>query len=130
MPDIGMLGGGSPFRDDGRVEPNYTYNAEVLRVIDADTYEVRVDLGFYVHTIIRLRLEDASAPEIHTMEGKKAKLFVEEAFNAVDNKVIVQTTKSFEQSFARYVAQVWLDSETNFNDYLIRLGYADAYRPR
>jgi endonuclease YncB( thermonuclease family) len=45
--------------------PQATYPAEVLRVIDGDTFDARVRIwsGFEVHTRVRLRAIDA--PELH-----------------------------------------------------------------
>ena len=51
----------------------YTYRGEVKSVIDADTIDVLVDLGFGVHTMQRLRLYGIDAPEMKTEAGKIAK---------------------------------------------------------
>jgi len=41
----------------------YRYNAEVLRVVDGDTLDLRVDLGFGVSFKIRARLYGVDTPE-------------------------------------------------------------------
>ena len=44
-----LLAGLAPaIADDGPTEPAYTYNAEVVDVIDGDTVDLNVSLGFYV----------------------------------------------------------------------------------
>lgn len=45
--------------------PTYTYSAEVLRVIDGDTLDLRIDLGFRITTKQRVRLFGINTPEIH-----------------------------------------------------------------
>ncbi len=52
------------------------YNATVLEVIDADTLDVMVHLGFGVSIKQRVRLYQIDAPELKTDEGKKAFEFV------------------------------------------------------
>ena len=40
----------------------YEYQAEILRIIDGDTLKARVDLGFYVHAEVTLRLGARQRP--------------------------------------------------------------------
>ena len=54
----------------------YQYKAQVRQVIDADTIDVLIDLGFGVHTMQRLRLYGIDAPEMKTEAGKIAKEYV------------------------------------------------------
>jgi len=42
----------------------WDYRAAVLRIIDADTYRLTVDTGFYMRTEIDIRLLGVSAPEL------------------------------------------------------------------
>ena len=44
----------------------YEYNAICDRVIDGDTIDARVDLGFNVWTFVRVRLYEIDAPESRT----------------------------------------------------------------
>ena len=41
----------------------YTYKAEVIRVVDGDTYDLKIDLGFNITVNERFRLRGADAPE-------------------------------------------------------------------
>lgn len=59
----------------------WTYRARVIRVIDGDTLDLEVDLGFRVYHQVRVRLADVDAPEPRGDErerGLEAKAFVEE----------------------------------------------------
>ena len=57
----------------------YEYNIKILRVIDGDTVDAMVDLGFAVHKKIRVRLYGINTPESRTRDleekerGLKAK---------------------------------------------------------
>ena len=75
----------------------YTYNAEVLRVLDGDTIDVLIDLGFSTHRKIRVRLYGINAPESRTRDLAEKKLGLaakERLINILeeqDNKVILES---------------------------------------
>lgn len=50
--------------------PSFVYRATVLRVVDGDTIDLMVDLGFDAHTKQRIRLAEVFAAESNTPEGK------------------------------------------------------------
>jgi micrococcal nuclease len=50
----------------------YEYNARVKRVVDGDTVDFVVDLGFNIHTTIRTRLIGVDTPERGHEDWKKA----------------------------------------------------------
>ncbi|MBI5149422.1 MAG: thermonuclease family protein [Candidatus Omnitrophica bacterium] len=62
-----------------KVKPQrlYTYAAEVLKILDADTFDLEIDVGFKSKQEHRVRLRGINAPEIGTPKGRKAKRFVE-----------------------------------------------------
>jgi len=55
------------------VKDEFVRSCTVVRVIDGDTVELIVDLGFRVETRIHLRLEGIDAPELSTPMGKIAR---------------------------------------------------------
>jgi len=55
----------------------YTYSARVLKVVDADTLTVEVDVGFSMRYETKLRLRGINAAEKGTKLGDEAKGFVE-----------------------------------------------------
>lgn len=88
----------------------YRYRAELVRVIDADTLYLRVDLGFHCGITISVRLRDVDAPELSTPEGKAARDYVERLLDRdvhFPPPIVVETYKDH-QSFARWVADVWV----------------------
>ena len=44
----------------------YEYHAVVDRVVDGDTLDVTIDLGFHAHIKTRVRMEGMNAPESRT----------------------------------------------------------------
>lgn len=105
------------------MEPSYVYKAEVIRVIDGDTYEVAVDLGFHVHTIQHLRLEGINTPELNTPGGRNAKLFVESVLRVYGTTVTVRTKKTFAMTFNRYIAYIELSDGESMGAKLTEAGY-------
>ena len=49
----------------------YEYHAVVDRVVDGDTLDVTIDLGFHTHIKTRVRMEGMNAPESRTRDLKE-----------------------------------------------------------
>jgi len=99
----------------------YTYRAWVKRVLDGDTLEAVVDLGFGVRSVQTLRLRAIDCPELISKEGKEAKAFVEQVLAcSVDRgpcpAILIKTTKS--DKYDRYLADVWVTSKDGKQLYL------------
>ena len=75
----------------------FEYNAKVLKVVDGDTVDALVDLGFSVHRKIRVRLYGIDAPESRTrdLEEKKkglaAKARLIEILDEHDYEIIIKS---------------------------------------
>ena len=52
----------------------YNYNAKCTRVVDGDTIDAMIDLGFGVHVKKRIRLAGINAPESRTRNLEEKKL--------------------------------------------------------
>ena len=46
----------------------YVYNAKCTRVVDGDTIDAQIDLGFDVHKKIRIRMVGINTPESRTRD--------------------------------------------------------------
>jgi micrococcal nuclease len=57
--------------------PEWVVAATVVRVIDADTVKLDLDLGFRVHLLANCRIADINAPELRTPAGERAKAYAE-----------------------------------------------------
>ena len=75
----------------------YTYEAKVLKVVDGDTIDALIDLGFDMHKSIRVRLVGINSPESRTrdLEEKKrglaAKARLKEILKSNKNKIILES---------------------------------------
>jgi micrococcal nuclease len=103
----------------------YEYKATILRVVDADTLDMEVDMGFHVTSRQRFRLARIDAPEMKTAEGKAAKARVETLL-AEAASCVISTEKG--DSFGRWIAEVVLPSGVNLSDWLLAEGLAEEYR--
>ena len=90
------------------IQPTYIYRASLSRVVDADTYELMVDLGMRVHHKALVRLRGFSAPENSTFSGAAATQIALKVLEPGRNRLVVQTYKDH-LSFARWIADVYLD---------------------
>lgn len=114
----------------------YQYKAAVERVIDGDTIDVTVDLGFFLTSRMRVRLRGVDTPEIRgpeRPEGLKVKAFVQEKL-PVGKQVVINTYKL--GKYGRYIADLFfhesnddwreiLDSGINLNQLLLEKGMAE-----
>lgn len=88
----------------------YTYKAKCINVVDGDTVDVQIDVGFKMTTVQRLRLLGVNTPERHQPGYHEATDFT--AFNLLDREIYVHTEKT--DSFGRYLAHIYeLDLEGN-----------------
>jgi micrococcal nuclease len=102
----------------------YEYKSKVVRVVDGDTIDLDVDLGFYLTSRIRVRLLDVNTPELRGESreaAQDAKRLVEE-WCPVGSTVQVETTKT--GKYGRWLAQVTLpDGLGNLNQLLRDRGW-------
>lgn len=92
--------------------PVYAYKAALARVVDGDTFDFAVDLGFETTRVIRVRLRGLYAAEAHAPDGPAATARARAALEAA-RVVVLQTFKTRAgrdmKSLDRYVADVWVD---------------------
>jgi endonuclease YncB( thermonuclease family) len=92
------------------VEPAHVYRAVCERVIDGDTYVLRIDYGFHQSGAWHVRLYGVNAPELSTTAGKAARDYVVKILTP-SQLLVVQTYKD-RQSFERWVCTVWVDGKS------------------
>jgi micrococcal nuclease len=117
----------------GTIGAMYRYRAKIIRVIDGDTIDVDLDLGFDVWLRKqRVRLYGIDTPESRTSDAEEKKygtLSKEKLkdFCKADSWVTIETHVGDEKGkFGRILANIWLE-ETNINQWLIDNKYAVAY---
>ena len=110
----------------------YEYACKVERVVDGDTVDVVLDLGFDILHKCRVRLYGIDTPESRTRNldekarGKMAGAFLKDAIDS-GKKVVIQTKlKDSKGKFGRVLGDVVVD-EVNINQEMIKNYYAVAY---
>lgn len=104
----------SPFPTDGR------YRAICSHVVDGDTFDTLVDLAFGVSSYETLRLHDFDAPEIFHPKSPAERDLGNKAFarcrELLENRAVLLRTFKDDQTFGRYVADVWFWTGTEWKD--------------
>lgn len=103
----------------------YNYKARVVRVVDGDTFDADISLGFHASMTLRLRLLGVDSPEMNGLPkgaGKAAKDFA--TARLLGRDVVIRTEKS--DSFGRWLARVTVDG-VDFSTALIEGGFAVPY---
>lgn len=95
----------------------YEYNAKITRVVDGDTFDVIVDLGFYISFAIRIRLEGINTPETwrpvneaENTHGEEATKFVQDLVDK-NPYVRIRTYKHGASMYYRYTASVFFKDD-------------------
>lgn len=103
----------------------YEYYSIVTKVVDGDTLDCSLDLGFGIIRTDRFRLLGLNAEEHYTDAGKKAIAFVTVQLKNA-KQIIVRTDKDKREKFGRFLATVIIDGQ-NLNELLISSGNAVAW---
>lgn len=107
-----------------RLTSMYEYRATLIRVVDGDTIDVDIDLGFGVHMQTRLRLAYINAPERGTPEGTAATNYV---VKRLVEPFTVRTSKDAKEKYGRYLATVILPDGEVLNSTMLAKGVAKPY---
>ncbi|MFT7538543.1 MAG: micrococcal nuclease [Lysobacterales bacterium] len=113
----------------------HTYKASVIRVVDGDTIDVLIDVGFNIITHQRLRLKGINTPEITTATGRRAMIFLTE-YLSKNPLIIIRTHKS--GMYGRWLADIFTKEGSDdpyliarkgvyLNQLLLDEGYAEIY---
>ncbi len=107
----------------------FEYYAKITNVVDGDTFDFEIDMGFGITYTSRLRLYGVDTPEMRgpeKEEGEKVKQYV---IGRLFNKQVQLITKKWKGKYGRFVAEVYVfgkDEVTGVNlaEELIDLGMA------
>lgn len=107
----------------------YEYKAKVINVVDGDTIDAVIDVGFKVTTTQRLRLlgidtaELTSKDPVERAKAQEAKLYTIDRL--LNKSVLIKTEKS--DSFGRYLAIIYIDG-IEFNKEILEKGLAEVFK--
>lgn len=106
------------------------FTGRVDRVIDGDTVDIFVDLGFRAWQKVRFRLLGINAPEpkMETREaGLAAAAYLGELLFADHDEVRLISTKSTDK-YGRWLAEIWVgDDQQSINSKMVESGHAEVY---
>ncbi len=110
------------------------YVREIKNVVDGDTIDVVIDLGFNVLFEQRVRLAGIDTPESRTTDkmekalGLEAKEYLKKHIKAAKNVVIRTEKMDSSEKYGRILGWVYLDGDSeSLNNKMIVDGYAWGY---
>lgn len=116
--------------------PQWVYYGMVYKVIDGDTYDIILDLGFSISHKIRVRLKGVDTPEIFGKESSEAGRVASEYVKKLlqDKHVFVRTYKNAPSTFNRWEADIMFtllnedntvkDVHVDLASHLVSVGHA------
>ena len=125
--------------------PSYEFPVKITNVVDGDTVDALIDIGFKIKYDERIRLLGLDTPESRTSNkkekvlGQAAKARIKELIasaNTLPGKrgrkdVILKTAKDGKGKFGRILGEIWINANTgegiNVNQALIDEGHARWY---
>ena len=113
----------------------YEYRVkQVLKVVDGDTIDVVIDLGFDISFTSRVRLAGIDTPESRTTDarekilGKEVKEYLTKALNGATDIVIRTEKVDSSEKYGRILGWLFINRQTDsLNMELVNKGYAWAY---
>ena len=110
------------------------YVRKVEGVVDGDTIDVLIDLGFDILFASRVRLAGIDTPESRTKDlkekalGLEAKEYLKKALKDAKSVVIKTEKMDSSEKYGRILGWVYVDGNTvSLNDMMINDGYAWGY---
>lgn len=113
----------------------YEYRVKkVINIVDGDTIDVEIDLGFSIFYMQRVRLAGIDTPESRTRDkmekelGRESKEYLASAIKSA-TKIVIKTEKpDSSEKYGRVLGWVYLDgSNKSINEIMIDEGYAWGY---
>jgi micrococcal nuclease len=103
----------------------FKYNAIVDRVVDGDTVDLSIDLGFDIWHRIRVRINGLDTPEKNFDYGKVVRQYVADTLESKQ----VEIASHKKDKYGRYLVDLYLDTipGKTFNQHLLDEGMAHDY---
>ena len=113
----------------------YEYRVkQVLKVVDGDTIDVVIDLGFDISYTSRVRLAGIDTPESRTTDarekilGVEVKEYLKKALEGATDIVIRTEKVDSSEKYGRILGWLFVNKETgSLNMELVNKGYAWSY---
>lgn len=86
---------------DGQLN-NYTYNAKVVEVVDGDTIDVEIDLGFETRITTRLRVAGVNTAEVYGVDKESTEYALGAAHQAETETFVENGRETYQWPFYLY----------------------------
>jgi micrococcal nuclease len=110
------------------------YVKKVTNVVDGDTIDVEIDLGFDISFSSRVRLAGIDTPESRTSDkaekvlGLESKEYLKSKIKDAKSVVIKTEKMDSSEKYGRILGWIYLDgSDVSVNEQMISQGYAWGY---
>lgn len=110
------------------------YVKKVSKIVDGDTIDVDIDLGFDISFSSRVRLAGIDTPESRTSDkmekslGLESKAYLKHEIESAKTVVIKTEKMDSSEKYGRILGWVYLDGNTkSVNEKMIEDGYAWGY---
>lgn len=100
----------------------FEYQAKITNVVDGDTIDANIDLGFKITSKQRLRVARIDTPERGENGYQEAKEFVQHC--VLNKEVNIKTEKI--SKYGYYLAEVYVEGR-NLSDMLLAANFAKSY---
>jgi micrococcal nuclease len=108
---------------------------QILKVIDGDTIDADIDLGFDISLTKRIRLAGVDTPESRTADanekryGIEAKEWLKHKVEKAEHILIKTELPDSTEKYGRIIGHLFVnDQESSLNDQMIVEGYAWPYK--
>jgi len=110
------------------------YVKKVENIVDGDTIDVLIDLGFDILFASRVRLAGIDTPESRTKDlkekalGLESKEYLKKIFKDAKSVVIKTEKMNSSEKYGRILGWIYVNDDTvSVNDHMINDGYAWGY---
>lgn len=111
------------------IQDNFTRKAKVVNIVDGDTVDVDIELGFYTTVRHRIRLLRVNTPEKYGETRRDGLIATEFTKSELLGKEVYLVTKKTD-SFKRWLGEIYYESDgelKNISDELLKTGHAVEY---
>ena len=113
----------------------YVYRIKsITKVVDGDTIDANIDLGFDISLTKRIRLAGIDTPESRTRDleekalGLESKEWLKKALEGAKDILIKTELPGSTEKYGRIIGHLFINGqETSLNNQMITSGYALAY---
>lgn len=110
-----------------KLQMDYKYKGKIFNIVDADTFDAIIDVGFGITVTQRFRVDSFDAPETFRPRNEAEKIHGTAAKNRATelllNKKLIFITTKIPEIYGRYGAQIYMEDGRDFAQVMIEEGF-------